>query len=63
MRRAGRLLQVTGAALAVFAAFLVVGAAAVALGASNEVLDFMGNADVVVGMVAMLFVLWRTRNR
>ena len=53
----------TGAVLAVFIAFLAIGGAAVALGASNDVLDFLGQAYMVVGVGAMLFVVWRTRNR
>ena len=61
--RPGPLLQMTGAVLAVFIAFLAIGGAAVALGASNDVLDFLGQAYMVVGVGAMLFVVWRTRNR
>ena len=58
-----RLLHVCGAALAVFIGFLVIGGAALALGASDAVLDFLGNAYLVTGFFVLAFVLWRTRRR
>lgn len=63
MKPAQRLLQLCGAALAVFIGFLVVGGMALALGASDQVLDFLGNAYLVTGFIVFAFVLRRTRRR
>lgn len=61
MTFAQRQLQLCGAALAVFIGFVVIGGAALALGASDQVLDFLGNAFLVTEFIVFAFVLWRTR--
>lgn len=63
MKFAQRQLQLCGAALAVFIGFVAIGGAALALGASDRVLDFLGNAFLVTESTVFAFVLWRTRRR
>ena len=63
MRYGQRLLQLGGAAIAVFIGYLVIGGAATALGASDQVMDVLGDAYLVTGFIVGCFVLWRTRRR
>lgn len=63
MSYAQRLLQLCGAAFAVFIGFVIIGGTAVALGATDQVLDFLGNAYLFTAFVVVAFVLWRTRRR
>ncbi len=63
MTYAQRLLRLCGAAVAVFIGFVIIGGAALALGASNQVLDFLGNAYIFTFFVVLVFVLWRARRR